>query len=724
MTQVTGFQVGAEFSSYSELHQELRRYQRDSSMQMLTRHTRTIEAQRRRAPKRPMNDALKFAEIDYVCNHGGKLFKTKRFCKRPIRRINKMKCPCIIKVRLSADGDKFVVKEMNESHNHTVPQHSALSPTPSDTRAAMSQVTGFGVGAEFSSYSELHREFRRYQRDNSVQMWTKHSRTIEAQRRRAPKRPMNDALKFAEIDYACIHGGKLFKTKRFGKWQIKRINKMKCPCVIKVRLSADGDKFVVKVINESHNHTVLQEEEERLQHQRLCVKALRVDPTSIVSPRSNGAGVKVQLGEVASKVLADEDAHSPARKEKCGQFKVNKTDLEKMVPTLAAVKDSTVVMVVNKANVLQAIYYQDGRMKQTFERFPEVLLVGATYSWAGLQLPTYLLLAINGNGESELASLWFLQSEERETVRQLLRIFRQKNPAAEGTQAVVVGSMVCDGELVTDVLPHCKPLACLAHTLSVFQDDVTAEKLHLTAGQQSQLLQILHSMCYATSTEDYDLLYRQLLDSNAESAVDYFHKTWHGSRRQWVEGFKHENESYLTSSLQRVQALSQRLAATVEDFSNVTSFTRDLLKAVDTVRAECDQRVLQRAPPAGPEDNSAESFYRELLTDFAFRRVQRELEEAEWVSFLSVEAERAWPVCRRRALVTDQASCQCAFRTSMRLPCQHVLALRRRLGSDLFEPSLCAGRWTQEHFLGGQFPSTSLRERDKVQQERYRQAFK
>ncbi|XP_078272023.1 zinc finger SWIM domain-containing protein 1-like [Rhinoraja longicauda] len=588
----------------------------------------------------------------------------------------------------------------------------------------MSQVAGFRVGAEFSSYSELHREYRRYQRDSSVQMWTRHSRTIKAQRRRAPKRPMNDALNFAEIDYACIHGGKLFKTKGSGKRTIQRTNKMKCPCVIKVRLSADGNKFVVKEMNESHNHTVPQEEEERLRHQRHFVTALRVDPTSIVSLRSNGAGVQVQLGEVAGKVLADEDAHSPTRKEKWDEFKTNKTDLEMMVPTLAAVKDGTVVVVVNKANVLQAIYYQDGRMKQTFERFPEVLLVGATYSWAGLWLPTYLLLAIDGNGESELACLWFLQSEERETVRQLLRIFRQKNPAAEGTRAVVVGGQACDGELVTDVLPHCKPLACLAHTLSVFQDHVTAEKLHVTAGQQSQLLQILHSMCYATSTEDYDLLYRQLLDSNAESAVDYFHKTWHGSRRQWVEGFKHENESYLTSTLQRVQVMSQRLAAAVEDFSNVTSFTRDLLKAVDTVRAECDQRVLQSEPPAGPEDNSTECSYRALLTDFAFRRVRTELQEAESVSFLSVEAERAWPVCRRRALVTDQASCQCAFRTSMRLPCRHVLALRRLLGSDLFEPSLCAARWTQEHFLGGQLPPASPRERAKVQQERYRQALK
>ncbi|XP_062903556.1 uncharacterized protein LOC134346172 isoform X1 [Mobula hypostoma] len=620
----------------------------------------------------------------------------------------------------------------------------------------MSQVVGFRVGAEFSSYSELHREYRRYQREYAVQLWTRHSRTIEAQRRRAPKRPMNDALKFAEIDYACIHGGKLFKTKGSGKRANQRTNKMKCPCVIKVRLSPDGDKFVVKEMNESHNHTVQQvkaahryqpggtatasdyrAEQEKLTHQRRFVKVLHGNPTSVVSLQSNGAGAKDQLREVTSKVLIRQDGHSLPCKDKWGSFKVQKTDLEKMVPTLAAVKDGTVVVVVSKANVLQAIYYQDSSMKQTFEKFPEVLLIDTTYSWEGLQLPTYLLLAIDGNGESELVCLWFLQNEERETVRQLLRIFKQKNPASERTGVVVTSGKVCSGEMVSDVLPHSKPLTCLVHTLRAFQGDVTAEKLEVTSGEQSQLLQILHSMCYATSAEEYDLLHHQLQDTTTQRAADYFNQTWHVSRHQWVEGLKHQNESYLTSTINRVQALSQRLRAAISDFSNAPSFAHDLLKAVDSLRAEGNLRAVrmfQKVPPASLEAGSATLAYCELLTDFAFTRVQRELEEAEGVAFLSVEAESASPISRRRALITDCNSCQCTFRTAMHLPCRHILAFRRLRGAELFESSLCSDRWTREHYLrhrqvslnSGPSPVSSPESpaRPEAQQERYRQAFK
>lgn len=611
----------------------------------------------------------------------------------------------------------------------------------------MSQATGFRVGAEFSSYSELHREYRRYQRDFAVQLWTRHSRTIDAQRRRAPKRPMNDALKFAEIDYACIHGGKLFRTKGAGKRPNQRTNKMKCPCVIKVRLSADGDKFVVKEMNESHNHTVQQAEQERHPRQRRFDKAVREEASSVLSLQSNRAGVKEQVEAVADQVIHREEQHTIARKDKWGAYKIHRTDLEMMVPALAAVKDGTVVVVVSKANVLQAIYFQDSSMKQTFEKYPEMLLMDATYRWEGLRLPTYLLLVIDGNGESEVVCLWFLQNEERETIKQLLRIFKQKNPAAERIQAVMVSARPGRGEVVSEVLPQSKLLTCLFHTLRNFRGEVTPEKMNVTIGQRNLLLQILHNMCYAASAEEYDLLYHQLLDTNTQRAIDYFHKNWHDTRSQWVEGLKHESESYLTSTITRVESLSQKLRALVGTFSDSASFVRDLLKAVDSLRTECDYRAVhmfQKAPLVAPEAGSdAAAAYFGLLTSFAFSRVQRELEEAQWVTFLSAEAEQAQPVCRRRAIVTAQASCQCAFHTSMRLPCRHILAFRQLRGRDLFEPALCSGRWTREHFLrnhpvfrpGAEPPAAAAgppvqppeSPRDRVtvqQQDRYLQALK
>ncbi|XP_078392201.1 zinc finger SWIM domain-containing protein 1-like isoform X1 [Cetorhinus maximus] len=595
----------------------------------------------------------------------------------------------------------------------------------------MSQAVGFRVGAEFSSYSELHREFRRYQRDCAVQLWTRHSRTIEAQRRRAPKRPMNDALKFAEIDYACIHGGKLFRAKGTGKRTNQRTNKTKCPCVIKVRLSPDGDKFVVKEMIESHNHTVQEAERERFPHQRRFDKAVQ----------SNRADIKENLGGAVEQGIHQED--NP--RDKWTTWKMNQTNLEKMVPALASVKDGNVVVVVSKANVLQAIYFQDSSMKQTFEKFPEVLLLDFMHRWEGLWLPTFLLLVIDGNGESDLVCLWFAQNEERETIKQLLRIFKQKNPAAERIQTVMCSGRPYRGEVVSEVLPHSKLVTCLFHTLRTFRADVTTDKLHVTVGQRNLLLEILHNMCYAASAEEYDLLYHQLLDTNTQRAIDYFHKNWHESRSQWVEGFKHESETYLTSTINRVEQLSQKLQALVGKFTDSATFVQDLLKAIDSLRTECDYRAVrmfQKPPLVALEASSTASAYFSLLTGFAFSRVQRELEEAQWVTFLSVEGEQAQPVSRRRAIVTGPSSCQCAFHTSMKLPCRHILAFRQLRGADLFEPALCSLRWTREHYLRNhpvfrtstEAPAASAplppqqpespREQMTVQQERYRQAFK
>ncbi|XP_043533844.1 zinc finger SWIM domain-containing protein 1-like isoform X2 [Chiloscyllium plagiosum] len=560
---------------------------------------------------------------------------------------------------------------------------------------AMSQTVGFRVGAEFSSYSELHREFRRYQRDCAVQLWTRHSRTIEAQRRRAPKRPMNDALRFAEIDYACIHGGKLFRAKGTGKRTNQRTNKTKCPCVIKVRLSPDGDKFVVKEMIESHNHTVQETERERFPRQRRFDSAVQ---------RSR-ADIKENVGVAAQQGIPRDDTC----REKGSPCKTNRTDLEKMVPPLAAVKDATVVVVVSKANVLQAIYFQDNSMKRTFERFPEVLLMDVTYKWDTLRLPTFLLLVIDGNGESELVCMWFVQSEERETIKQLLHIFKQKNPAAERIQTVMCSGKSNQGEVISEVLPHSKPITCLFHTLRTFQTDITTDKLQVTVGQRNLLLEILHNMCYAASAEEYDLLYHQLLDTNAQRAIDYFHRQWHGSRGQWVESFKHEGETYLTSTVKRVELLSQQLQARLGKPADSASLAEGLLRALGGLRAESEGRDGQqqlRSPPA--ESSPVAAAYWELLTGYAFARVCRELEEAEWVSFLSAGPERARPACRRRALLTGTGGCQCAFRTAMKLPCRHLLALRRLRGHELYDPTLCSPRWSRQHCQRDQPPPALL----------------
>ena len=78
------------------------------------------------------------------------------------------------------------------------------------------------VGEQFTSFDELSKRVLEFERSSHVQLYIRSSRTIESAARRAPKRlkfndGVNDLLKYSEIDYACIHGGKNFKTSSTGK---------------------------------------------------------------------------------------------------------------------------------------------------------------------------------------------------------------------------------------------------------------------------------------------------------------------------------------------------------------------------------------------------------------------------------------------------------------------------------------------------------------------------
>ena len=42
--------------------------------------------------------------------------------------------------------------------------------------------------------------------------------------------------------------------------------------------------------------------------------------------------------------------------------------------------------------------------------------------------------------------------------------------------------------------------------------------------------------------------------------------------------------------------------------------------------------------------------------------------------------------------------CECIFQGSMKLPCRHIFALRKKLSLSLFDRSCCADRWTTSYY--------------------------
>ena len=73
----------------------------------------------------------------------------------------------------------------------------------------------FSVGEMFSNYDDLSSKITRFERKNFVKLWKRDSRSVEAASKRL-NRALSDKIKYYEVTFCCIHGGKKFKAKGEG----------------------------------------------------------------------------------------------------------------------------------------------------------------------------------------------------------------------------------------------------------------------------------------------------------------------------------------------------------------------------------------------------------------------------------------------------------------------------------------------------------------------------
>ena len=79
----------------------------------------------------------------------------------------------------------------------------------------------------------------------------------------------------------------------------------------------------------------------------------------------------------------------------------SKNDISDIAAYLNQNKGSKVDVMIDSEKNFEGIFYQNQYMKKIYERYPEILLVDATYKLLGLRLPVYLLLVIDGDGLTE-----------------------------------------------------------------------------------------------------------------------------------------------------------------------------------------------------------------------------------------------------------------------------------------------------------------------------------
>lgn len=223
--------------------------------------------------------------------------------------------------------------------------------------------------------------------------------------------------------------------------------------------------------------------------------------------------------------------------------KISDNELETLIMQMKSVPNSKVHIAVNENNELQSIFFQDERMAAIFDKYPEVVIFDATYKLNNRRMPLFIMLAIDGEGNSEIACLFFIRSESREALFPMMEHFKKEKPAWE---KILLGDKDwADRSIFTEVFPDASLQICAFHVMRIFNREITPSKRNISKEQRDQVLKIFQKMIYAETENEYNDLYISLENTNIESVIEYFNKKWHCCRTEWAKYGKNLNNYYI-----------------------------------------------------------------------------------------------------------------------------------------------------------------------------------
>ena len=230
-----------------------------------------------------------------------------------------------------------------------------------------------------------------------------------------------------------------------------RTRKVDCKAMVRLLLSEDGQSLDVVESNLDHsNHVISKEMYLHLPIQRRLDKAHKMQAETLLSVCGNAQLVQQHMQNVSGKVILLKDIANINHQLKKQTMQNN---LKSVLQQLEATGDSVADVLVSEDNSFRGIFYQDLYMQSVFEAYPEMLLVGATFTLTGLQVTAYLMLVIDGNGQSEVVSLLLLADESRTTVSAAVEAFQHHNPAWLKTQTILTDNDFAERQVFAALFP-------------------------------------------------------------------------------------------------------------------------------------------------------------------------------------------------------------------------------------------------------------------------------
>lgn len=220
---------------------------------------------------------------------------------------------------------------------------------------------------------------------------------------------------------------------------------------------------------------------------------------------------------------------------------------------------ANVVAATTEGGQLLGLLYQDRAMQQTFQDYPELLLIDATYKLTDVRMPLYILLVVDGNGESEIVGSFLVSDETRGTISTMIQSFKDSNPAWDNVQAIISDKDFVERSVMREEFPKASLLICLFHVPRTLRREVTCERMRIRPPQRDLCLEIMQKIVYSDSTDEYARNVEMLESTGIESVYNYFNDNWAPIKEEFIECFKGRNLTLGNRTNNRLESINEKI---------------------------------------------------------------------------------------------------------------------------------------------------------------------
>lgn len=232
-------------------------------------------------------------------------------------------------------------------------------------------------------------------------------------------------------------------------------------------------------------------------------------------------------------------------------------------------------------------------MASIYEKYPEVILFDATHKLNNRQMPLFVQLCIDGNGETEVANLYICRSESREGIEPMVKIFQEYNPSWSKTKVIIGDKDFSDRVVYTDCFPSAVLQICLFHVLTTFNREITTSKRDITPHQRVQALKIIERLVYSRSESSYKSIYKELCDLKLTEVTKYYNENWHLIRDEWTLHGRNKHANFMNTTNNRTERLNRTLKQIGNRYANLLTFFDNLTSSISVIASEKDIKVVK-----------------------------------------------------------------------------------------------------------------------------------